>query len=51
MRGDINNLKNSSRNDTVAPTAPSFDNSSIVTTAPEVTLNMFNQLKDLLKQN
>lgn len=34
-----------------APTAQSFDNSSIVTTAPEVTLNMFNQLKDLLKQN
>ena len=51
MRGDINNLKNSSKNDMGAPTAQSFDNSSIVTTAPEVTLNMFNQLKDLLKQN
>ena len=47
MRGDINNLKNNSGS---AVTLPTFDNSSMAPTS-EVTLNMFNALKDLVKTN
>ena len=55
MRGDINNLnKNAVANaGSTAASLPTFDNSSSVMTAgaPDVTIDMFNALKDMVNKN
>jgi len=51
MRGDINNLNKNAQANNGSASLPTFDNSSAITSAPDVTLNMFNALKDLVNKN
>ena len=53
MRGDINNLNKNAGANSTATTMPTFDHSSSVMTAgaPDVTIDMFNALKDMVQKN